>query len=135
MEKYFKSKKELDKEIFDKFDRLIEKLSKGFWKNRITDVIKENIVYSISIFDDVDSFFKKMVLLELDTTSAVLCVKFKVGLNNQKAIELYRGSSVRQNNYVTLNFDQFTEETEVGLVQLIKDYFAKGSSVLKDIVL
>jgi hypothetical protein len=131
MEKYFKSKKELDKEIFDKLDDLVEKLSKGFWKNRITDVLKENIVYSISIFGETN----KMVFVEFDVVSAVLSVKFNFMVNNQKVLALFRGSSVKQNNYVVLKFDQFTEETEVGLVQLIKDYFAKGSSVLKDIVL
>lgn len=135
MEKYFKSKKDSDKEIFDKFDKLVQRLSKGFWKNRISDVLTENFGYSISIFGETDYFFSKMVLVELDTISSVLCVRFKVNLDNQKALGLFKAKSLRQNNYVMLNFDQFTEETEMELDHLIKNYFKKGSGVLKDIIL
>ena len=136
-ENYFNSLQKRNEEIKERFDKLLKRFKgalDGLYYEHVISKDPNNFSQKLYFRNPEGAFSNSVVDLNLNIISGVFTAMFKVIIDNQSRIELYVSSSTKVENWIILNFDNFTDDTERDLGFLIKDYFERGVAAVIEIL-
>lgn len=131
MEKYFLSKEEHLAQTTSKFNQLVSRITKGFYKEPLSE--SDLLEYRVKVFDSYNELYKKELIIKLELSTGIMRLSFMVHINNQKALWAVRAS--REPSFIVIPIENYSEEYDEYLRFLIENYFLKGFDAIRDLLI